>query len=200
MDITHIVAFNIALFAALVSPGPAMICAMQATLSKGRSAGVGVGLGLATVAAFWVVLALFGLEVVFQIFPWLYVSAKIMGGVYLAYTAYKMWKDARQNLREGTSAVKRPFLHGALINLLNPKSALFGAAMLVVIFPPNMSMSEVLLIGTNQFVVESCFYACIAMGFSTKAVSKMYLGAKVYIDRTAAVIIGALGVHLIWSR
>ena len=200
MGITHIIAFNIALFAALVSPGPAMICAMQATLSKGRSAGARVGLGLATVAALWVIAALFGLEAVFQIFPWLYVGAKITGGAYLIYVAYKMWKHAGENLREDTLALKKPFLHGALINLLNPKSALFGAAMLVVIFPPNLTMVEILIIGANQFVVESCFYACIALGFSTKAVSKMYLGAKMCIDRTAAIIIGALGMRLIWSR
>ena len=200
MDVTHIIAFNIALFAALVSPGPAMICAIQATLSNGRSAGVRVGLGLATIAALWVILSLFGLDVIFQVFPWLYAGAKIVGGAYLIYIAFQMWRHASNDLGRKALATRRPFLHGILINLLNPKSALFGAAMLVVIFPPSLSLAEILLISVNQFAIEGLFYASIALSFSTNAISELYLDAKVFIDKIAAVVIGTLGLRLIWSR
>lgn len=200
MDITHIIAFNLALLAALVSPGPAMICAMQASLSHGRAAGTKVGLGLATIASVWVVLALFGFDVLFEIYPWLYFGAKIVGGAYLIYIAFMMWKHASDGLHQESRVIRRPFVHGALINLLNPKSVLFGAAMLVVIFPPGMSLPQILFVGANQLVVESMFYAFIAFGFSTRTMAGGYLRAKKYIDRMAAMIIGILGLRLIWSR
>ncbi len=64
-------------------------------------------------------------------------------------------------------------------NLLNPKSVLFGAAMLVVIFPPGMSLPQILFVGANQLVVESMFYA-FTFGLLADH-GRGYLRAKKYI-------------------
>ena len=53
MALTHLVAFNIALLAAIASPGPALLMALKTTLGAGRSAGIAVGAGLRLVAALW---------------------------------------------------------------------------------------------------------------------------------------------------
>jgi threonine/homoserine/homoserine lactone efflux protein len=42
MTIEHLIAFNIALFAAIASPGPALLVAIQTTLSSGRTAGMSI--------------------------------------------------------------------------------------------------------------------------------------------------------------
>ena len=200
MTIDHLLAFNIALFAAIASPGPALLVALQTTLSAGRKAGIAIGFGLAIMAAGWTLMALLGLEAVFRLFPWAYTAAKLAGAIYLIYIAWKMWTGARDTIKTQTRPVHYAFRHGFLINLLNPKSVLFAAAVLIVIFPASMSATENATVVLNHLVVEMFFYTALAIGMSTQAISKKYLSAKVYIDRVASVILGTLGLRLLFTR
>jgi threonine/homoserine/homoserine lactone efflux protein len=200
MSFEHIIAFNIALVAAILSPGPAFLVAVRTTLSAGRRAGIAIGAGLGMMAATWTVMALLGLDVLFVLFPWAYAFTKTVGAIYLLYVAYRMWKDAGKVLDAQTKTPRHAFCQGLLINLLNPKSVIFAAAVLIVVFPAEMSATENGVIVLNHLVVELVFYTTLAFGMSTTAVSQKYLRAKVYIDRTASVILGSLGARLLASR
>ena len=59
---------------------------------------IGCGLGIA--AAGWTLAALVGLDALFTLFPWSYVLVKIVGGLYLSYLAYRIWKAAPQPVAE----------------------------------------------------------------------------------------------------
>ena len=61
MTVEQILAFNLVLAAAIASPGPALLMAVQTSLSAGRKAGVAVGFGLGCMAAAWTAMALLGL-------------------------------------------------------------------------------------------------------------------------------------------
>ncbi|MBO9471987.1 LysE family transporter [Shimia sp. R10_1] len=201
MDLAHILAFNLALAAAIASPGPAFLISVKTTLSAGRRAGLAMGIGLGVMASVWTLSALMGLQIVFTAFPWAYVAVKTLGALYLLYIAYSMWKGARTPLEEGTlKPARHAFLQGILINMMNPKSVLFAAAVLVVIFPPDMGLAEKAFIAANQLVFEVVFYGALAFGMSTKAARNAYLRAKAHIDRVAAVVLGALGLRLLFGR
>ena len=200
MTIGQLIAFNLALLAAIVSPGPALLVAIRTTLGEGRKAGIAIGLGLGTMAATWTLAALLGFELVFQLFPWAYAAVKTLGAAYLVYVAYKMWRGARDPIVAHRRLVQHAFIQGVSINLLNPKSVLFAAAVLIVVFPQSMSAVDNALVVGNHLLVESVFYTTLAFAMSSAAVSARYLRAKVYLDRTAALILGALGVRLLTSR
>ena len=200
MSIEHLLAFNVALLAAIASPGPALLVALRTTLSAGRRAGVAIGCGLGLMAALWTAMALLGLEAVFELFPWAYTAAKVGGALYLLYIAYGMWRGARAAVETTAQPAANALRQGFLINLLNPKSVLFAAAVLVVVFPPGLSAIEIGVVVLNHLVVELCFYTGLAFVMSTPAISRRYLQAKLYIDRTASVVLGALGVRLLTDR
>ena len=200
MELSHILVFNMALLAALISPGPALLVSVQTSLMSGRVAGVGTGVGLALMASVWTLCALLGLEVVFTIFPWAYVAVKGLGALYLLYVAVAMWRGATKPLSSDVKPAKRAFRHGVMINFLNPKSILFAAAVLVVIFPKNMGWAENAFVVFNHFAVEVVFYSAVAVGMSRRAVRDKYLSAKAYIDRVSSVLLGALGLRLLLSR
>ena len=200
MELSHILVFNMALFAALISPGPALLVSVQTSLMSGRAAGVGTGAGLALMASIWTLCALMGLEIVFTIFPWAYVTVKVLGALYLLYVAISMWRGARKPLPKDVTPAKRAFRHGVMINFLNPKSILFAAAVLVVIFPKNMGWAENAFVVFNHFAVEMIFYSVVAMGMSRRVVRDRYLSAKTTIDRVSSVVLGALGLRLLFSR
>ncbi len=200
MELSHLIVFNMALLAALISPGPALLVSVQTSLMSGRAAGIGTGIGLAFMASVWTLCALLGLEVVFTIFPWAYVAVKVLGAVYLIYVAIGMWRGADRPLRTDVKPAVHALRHGMMINFLNPKSILFAAAVLVVIFPKGMGWSENALVVMNHFVVEAVFYAIVAVAMSRTKVRDRYLRAKAYIDRVSSVLLGALGVRLLLSR
>lgn len=200
MSAESLIAFNVALLAAILSPGPALLVALKTTLSSGRAAGIATGAGLAVVAAGWTLMALVGLDVVFRVFPWAYGAAKLLGATYLLYVAVRMWKQAPAAIDAGSRPVKHAFFQGMLINSLNPKSVLFAAAVLIVVFPANMSIAENALVVANHLVVELSFYTAVAVAMSRPSVSRRYLSAKLYIDRLSAAMLGALGIRLLLSR
>jgi len=200
MAIETLLAFNVALIAAIVSPGPASLMAVKTTLSSGPRAGIAMGCGLGLMASLWTLLALLGLESVFMVFPWAYMAAKIAGAVYLLYIAWRMWIGASKPIEASAQSTAHAFRQGFFVNLLNPKSVLFAAAVLIVIFPRNMDWLENTIIVLNHFLIEIAFYAVLATGLSTPAITRKYLRAKIYLDRGAAVVLGALGLRLLSNR
>lgn len=196
----QLVAFNIALLVAIASPGPALLMATHTAASRGRTAGIVVGIGLGLMATTWTMMALLGLAVVFQLFPIVYIGAKFLGGAYLLYLAYRMWRSASHPVNARIPPARHAFRQGFLVNLLNPKSVLFAAAVLVAVFPAGLSVAESFVIVVNHFLVEVVFYTTLAFCMSTPAVSQRYLQAKAHIDRVAALILGTLGMRLALTR
>ena len=154
MDIASIITFNIVLLAAILSPGPAFLYIMTTSLSRGRVAGFAAGLGLGTMAAIWTLLAILGLEVLISLVPGLYLSIRIAGALYLFWIAVGLWRDAApldDDNHDGDGStmsregLRRLFLRGFLINLMNPKSVVFAASVIVMIFPPDISLTACLL-------------------------------------------------------
>ena len=201
MELAHVIAFNLTLLAALMSPGPAMLVALRTSLTQGRRAGVTIGLGLGLAAATWTLLALLGLNVVFTLFPWAYITLKVIGASYLIYLAVTIWRDARTPMMPDAPTVRQGyFVRGLLVNLSNPKSMLFAASVLVVIFPQDLSTREIVLIVINHMAVEWVAYASFAFLLSTRPARDGYLRLKFLFDRVAAGVLGVLGLRLMLDR
>jgi len=201
MTALDLLAFNAVLAAAILSPGPALLFALRTALADGRAAGIAAGMGLGAVAAGWTLAALAGLEAVFTLFPWAYAALRTGGAAYLLWIAWGTWRAARLPVAAAPARPRgRAFLDGALINLGNPKSVLFAASVLVVVFPKGLSATEIALIALNHLAVEWMFYTAFAVALSGAPARRAYVGAKPWIDRAAAVLLGALGLRLLTDR
>lgn len=200
MSIEHLIAFNIAFIAAWLSPGPALLVAMRTSLTAGVRSGFAVGCGLGMMASIWTLMALLGLQSVFQLFPPAYTTIKIMGAFYLMFIAWKTWQGSRLPIEDRVQPARHAFREGFFINLLNPKAMLFAAAVLIVVFPPDLSMLEKTIVVINHLVLEIVFYLMLALFMNTPAVSQWYLRAKCYFDRFAAVVLGALGTRILFEQ
>lgn len=202
MSAAHLIAFNLTLLAAFLSPGPAMLYALRATLAGGLWAGIATGAGLGLMAAGWTLAALLGLGAVFVLVPWAYGALKLAGAAYLIWLAVGLWRSTSGPAPDAAAqptrrALARGFAGGVLINLANPKSVLFAGAVLVVIFPAGLSPAQTALIVTNHFVLEVAGYAVLAIALSRPAVRARWLRARLWLDRGAALVMGALGVRLL---
>jgi threonine/homoserine/homoserine lactone efflux protein len=200
MEWTHVFAFNAALLAAMAAPGPALLFALRQSISGGFAKGLSTGMGLAFAATFWTAAALLGLEVVFILFPSTYLVMKFVGAAYLIRVAYVLWRDAKSPISESITSHGRAFRDGLLVNLSNPKSVLFSASVLVVIFPSGLVIWEKAAIVLNHLMVEMLVYTLFAALLSSAPARHGYLAMKPAIDRVSSLLLGALGLRLLLAK
>lgn len=190
-----------ALSLAILTPGPAIIATVQTAFAHGRTRALPYGLGLATGASLWCLMALFGLALIFRLNPLLFAALKVFGGFYLLWFAWGLWKASTAPLPEpaegpGKGAL-RGFAGGIALNLSNPKPALFYATLILSVFPQPLAPAGqaalyALCLGTELF-----WYALVAVLMSTAPMRSRYFAAKFWIDRACAVAMAVLGLMLI---
>src|SRR5215469_8135459 len=77
-----------------ISPGPSFLFVMRTSVAVSRrdglAAAVGMGLGAATITT----LALVGVRAIIAQVAWLYLAFKLLGGAYLVYLAWRIWKSS----------------------------------------------------------------------------------------------------------
>lgn len=200
MDATQILAFNLTLLAAMASPGPALLFMLRNTLAGGLAAGIATGIGLGIAAAAWTGVALLGLDIVFRLFPWMFVAVRTAGALYLLWLAIGIWRSARQPIGDSPQSRGTALRGGLLVNLGNPKSVLFASAVLVVIFPAGLPIWQKAVIVSNHLAVEILVYAVFALALSRPVARDAYLGIKHLADRAAALVLGGLGLRLLLGR
>lgn len=200
MSLESLIAFNLVLMAAIASPGAALLYFVKTCVSAGRAAGLATGVGLGLAASLWTLAALLGLESLFRLFPWTYTILKIAGALYLIWIAVQTWRHARDPVADTEPQRGRAFLGGLLVNAGNPKSMLFAAAVIVVVFPQGLTGPEIALIVANHLILEVAFYTVFALFLSSAPARRRYLSAKPVLDRLAATILGALGLRLLIER
>ncbi|MFC6759570.1 LysE family translocator [Sulfitobacter porphyrae] len=200
MSLESLVAFNLLLLAALASPGAAMIFVIRTTVSAGRVAGLLSGVGLALAAGCWTASAFLGLDRLLALAPWAYVTLKVAGALYLIWIAVQTWRHARQPPAMPCPGRGRNLMAGALVNLGNPKSMLFAAALILVVFPKGMSAGEIAFVVFNHVTLEILFYSLFATLLSTPVARQGYLRLKPVFDRIAALLLGAFGTRLLIER
>ena len=141
-----------ALFAYM--PGPAVLYTAAQTLSRGRRAGVWAAAGIHVGCYAHVFAAAFGLSAIFTVVPTLYFALKVAGGVYLVFLGIQM---IRTRMESGLvpelpqKSARRAFLDSILVEVLNPKAAIFFIAFLPQFVTPEASLPiwvQFLVLGT----------------------------------------------------
>jgi threonine/homoserine/homoserine lactone efflux protein len=200
LTLADLLAFNAVLLAAIAAPGAALLYFIRTTVASGRAAGIATGLGLGLAAALWTLAALLGLEALFTLFPWAYLLLKAGGAAYLLWIALQTWRQARAPLAEAPAPRGRAILSGFALNLGNPKSMLFAAAVILVVFPQGLAAPDVALIVANHLLLEWAFYLLFALLLGSAPARASYIRLKPLFDRIAATLLGALGLRLLIER
>nr|WP_318272581.1 LysE family translocator [Paracoccus saliphilus] len=190
--------FVATLAVAILSPGPGVIAVSQGAFALGRRRALTYGWGLALGASVWCLFALLGLTALFRVAPWTLIAMKMVGGAYLVWVGIKMWRHAADPLPDpGSDAPGMGLWGGMVLNLSNPKPALFYSAVLLSIFPALLSAADKVSIYAVALSVELFFYTALASLMALPWLRRRYYGAKFWIDRGAGLAIGLLGLSLV---
>lgn len=196
--IQTVIAFDLGILAASISPGPAFVLVAQTALRTRKSAGLLVALGVVVAASLWLNAGYFGLSALLTLFPQTQFILKIAGGAYLVYLGFMMWRHSHEPLvmSEEQSTKQPHFLRGSLINITNPKALVFTSAIILTTVPPNTSLLTWGFLLSNHFIIEMGWLAICVFALSTQKAREIYLARKVYFDRTCAMMLAILGLSI----
>lgn len=192
--------FLIAAFLLLITPGPAVLYIIARSIDQGRLAGIVSVLGIAVGALVHVATAALGLSALLVSSALAFTVVKYVGAAYLIYLGLRKLlsrEEAQHSAKTAPRRLMRIFFDGILVNLFNPKTALFFFAFLPQFIDPGRGLAalQVLLLGlifVGMAIISDGLYAMLAgtLGQWLKG-NRQFLRGQRYF---AGVVYIALGI------
>ncbi|UBV41654.1 LysE family transporter [Deinococcus taeanensis] len=206
MDLKILLAVAAVHAVVLVIPGPDVLLVSQTALARTRRAALLAGLGVVAGIAVWAALALLGVGLLFQAFPWIHGVVKVAGGLYLLWMGYSLWRSSAQPGAAGAQDLRAPLgdlqalRAGFVTNISNPKAAVFFGS----VFSGVLGQHADLALKGAAFAVivllSGAWFALVATGMSTAPMQRAYLRARQAVDRVAGTLMLGFGGLLLASR
>ncbi|MCU1294066.1 MAG: threonine transporter [Bryobacterales bacterium] len=191
------------LFIGTVSPGPSFVMVARMAISSSRAHALKAAFGMGVGGVVFATAALFGLQAILLAVPGLYVGLKVLGGLYLCYLGYQIFRSAKEPLvvpRTNGERARRSsesFWLGLLTQLSNPKTAVVYASVFAAFSPKSFTWAFAAALVVLVFCIEAGWYSLVALLLSSGRPQHAYLSYKVWIDRTAGAIMFGLGIKLV---
>ncbi|HYL43508.1 MAG TPA: LysE family translocator [Ktedonobacteraceae bacterium] len=164
--------FLLAALGLLLIPGPSVLYIITRSVAHGRRAGLASVLGVESASLTHAAAASLGLSALLLTSALAFSVVKYLGAAYLIYLGARtlLAREERQRISAPVS-MRYPqlFARGFLVNLLNPKTALFFYAFLPQFVDPARGtvVGQTLLLGTLFVLLASCTDSLYALLSST---------------------------------
>ena len=194
-----LVVFAGAAFALAVVPGPAVLYIVSQSVYGGRRVGAVSALGVASGGLLHALAAVIGLSALLAASATAFTVVKIVGAAYLVWLGIRalISRDERIGGREHEPTLTRTYGQGVLVNVLNPKTALFFIAFLPQFVETDGSARPQLAVLGAIFVAIALAsdLAWALVAGSAGAVlrrSLLFLSLQRYVSGTVFIGLGAL--------
>ncbi|WP_370577292.1 LysE family translocator [Photobacterium sp. BZF1] len=192
-------------------PGPDSVLIAGRAASQGFRAGSAAALGIGTGIFVHIVAASLGLSAILSTSATAFTVVKIIGGAYLLYMAYCMFKDSSSQV--GTANKLQPIVatktsllsiysQGLITNVFNPKVALFFLSFMPQFISSTSDNKAIAflvlgLIFNFTGMIWYHFIAWVSASMSRKLSASQ--SVRKWFSRLAASLFGAFGVKLLVS-
>jgi threonine/homoserine/homoserine lactone efflux protein len=193
--------FLCASMALTISPGPDNIFVITQGITRGRQAAIVTALGMCSGVSIHTTAAAFGISAIFYSSALAFNLVKYAGAGYLLYLAWK-------TLRSSTALTLAPheslpavalFRRGFIMNVLNPKVALFFLAFLPqFVYPAAGNIPLQMLLLGGIFMVQAVVIFSLIGWFSGSIGRQLIAKPHVakYFDRLTAGVFASMGLKL----
>lgn len=160
--------FALASIGLLLIPGPAVLYIVAHGIEHGRKAAVVSALGVETGAFVHAVAATLGLSAILLSSATAFSAVKYVGAAYLIILGIKTLRtrdDAAASVDRQPKRLRDLYTRGTVVNILNPKVALFFFAFLPQFVDPDRGSvaAQTLLLGVIFVLLAACTDCCYAM-------------------------------------
>ena len=206
-----VVFFTVALahFIALLSPGPDFLLVVKSGVRNDKRSAMGVAFGIACANAFYIALCLIGVGAILAASITAMMVLKLIGGLFLTYLAVMALKARKQNYDFLKTAATQPagkkssfgreFLTGLASGIFNPKNPLFYVSLFTLVLNKEVGIGFKVALGVWMTAVVFLWDAAIIFVLSRQKVRSVFNGVAFYIDKVAALILGAIGFTMVRS-
>jgi len=206
LAIDTVALFCAASVALALAPGPDNIFVLTQSALYGRKAGLLVTAGLATGLLVHTAAVSLGIAVIFQTSALAFTMLKFVGAVYLLYLAWQAFRaDAAEIDGTGGTSLdsRRLYFRGVIMNITNPKVAIFFLAFLPQFADPagGSITLQMLMFGGIFIVVTFVVFGAIA--WSAGFLGEWLQGsekAQVIMNRIAGTVFAGLALRLATSE
>lgn len=195
-EIANLSVFIVAAIVLVIIPGPAVLFIVGQSLEQGPKAGIVSSLGLMVGAVVHILAAILGISAVLHTSALAFSVVKYLGAAYLIYLGLQQWFSKPQKVAltsKGTKKLAKVFRQGIIVNILNPKAALFFFAFLPQFVRPEQGsvVAQMLFLGFLFLVIafiSDAIYALLAGNIAnwlkrnTRLLNgQRYLSGSIYI-------------------
>jgi threonine/homoserine/homoserine lactone efflux protein len=167
---SRLAVFVAAALALLITPGPAVLYIVARSVDSGRRVGLVSVLGIEVGGLFHVVAAALGISALLVSSALAFTVIKYLGAIYLIFLGVRRLLEKhvdQHTLAPRSEGLVRVFGQGVLVNVFNPKTALFFFAFLPQFVDPSRGEVgvQVLLLGMIWTALATCsdsLYALLA--------------------------------------
>ena len=165
---TSFALFCLASAALAVVPGPAVTYIVMHSVDKGRRAGLASAAGVASGGLVHVAAATVGLSAVIASSATAFTVVKLVGAAYLIVVGIRRMtgRDDSEQVQATPAPLRRLYRQGVIVNVFNPKTALFFLAFLPQFVDRGASIPpQVALLGLTFAAIafaSDCLYALLA--------------------------------------
>jgi threonine/homoserine/homoserine lactone efflux protein len=160
----------------LLVPGPAVLYITSRSISLGRAAGLASAMGIAVGTMFHVAAATLGLSALLVSSSTAFQLVKFAGAAYLICLGIRTLRSGDAAMPDASAerrSLRRIFGQGVLVNLLNPKTALFFLAFLPQFVDParghaTLQIFELGVLFALMGWVSDSIWATVAGTFGTR--------------------------------
>lgn len=188
-----------------IAPGPDNIFVMTQSALYGPKAGIIVTLGLCTGLVVHTTLVALGVAAIFMVSSTAFIVLKLAGAAYLLYLAWQLLRAAAlppEQRRPPSLTPRQLYLRGILMNISNPKVAIFFLAFLPQFADPAAGAMplQLLTLGVGFIVVALIIFIGIAL-LAGRLASRLQGSSRVQtmVNRAAALVFIGLAVRLALS-
>ncbi|MET3290197.1 UNVERIFIED_CONTAM: threonine/homoserine/homoserine lactone efflux protein [Brevibacillus sp. OAP136] len=193
-----LLAFVLIVLSLFVIPGPAVLLTVTRSLHSGRKAGILAGLGIATGDLIHTLFAAVGLSAILMTSALAFNIVKFAGAAYLLYLGIRAIMERPADPQMPTVQKLTPlgtYSQAILVEVLNPKTALFFLAFLPQFVHPESGASFM------QFLSLGLIFVLLSIIYTTLiAVTARMLGQLVkrisWLGRWSGKIVGAIYIGL----
>lgn len=190
----------------ILVPGPDLIFAVTQGLTNGKKAGILTAVGLSLGNIIHTLAAALGLSLIIQTSAMAFTVFKIAGALYLFYLAYKSIKHRKEliGLEKGKRQSGRSLLlKGFLMNVLNPKVAIFFLTFLpqFVNYSYGHAGLQLMILGLIFLLLSGLIFGLLAYFagvFSQRMLKSSRFGEMANV--AGAVIFSILGFKLLTTK
>ena len=147
--------YMLAYFVMVVSPGPFVAAIAARSAAFGFKSGISMAIGAFLAEKVWIIAAIFGLALIAQHYASILIVLKFAGAAWLIWLGGKLVLGRTGIIRANVETKPEPFwkgvMTGAMINLGNPKTALFFMAL----FPGFFDVAAMTWIDAMVIIIAS---------------------------------------------